>query len=210
MPHTNFKYAISKWLEKLIKSTKNSVRLADISQLNFEPNTSWLCIIRKCLLCEPSCLTVSTMKMKHKQWQSGCTAWMTCVRHIQWGTRNAVLMTHEMQCYWRSAQQAVPWNTVFTHNHLQQKYHPSYLCECPHIQYNRMWSQVDSPPFAAKIKNEWTYISMPSINLHGIGRDNFTCFTFYGARFTLQTTKHFSECTITLHVVIQIDVTAIF
>jgi hypothetical protein len=30
MPYTNFKYKISKWLEKLRKSTKNSVRLADI------------------------------------------------------------------------------------------------------------------------------------------------------------------------------------
>ena len=30
MPYTNFKYEISKWLEKLRKSTKNSVRLADI------------------------------------------------------------------------------------------------------------------------------------------------------------------------------------
>ena len=30
MPYTNLKYEISKWLEKLRKSTKNSVRLADI------------------------------------------------------------------------------------------------------------------------------------------------------------------------------------
>lgn len=188
MPHTNFKYAISMWLEKLIKSTKNSVRLADISQLNFEPSTSWICVIRKCLLCKPSCLTVSTMKMKHKQWQSGHTAWMICERHVWWGTSNAVLTTHEMQCYRRSTQQALPWNTVFIHNHLQWKYQPSYLFECPHIQYNRMWCQVNSPPSAAKIKNEWTYTSMPSIHLHGIGRDNFTFFYILWSQ--VHTTDH--------------------
>jgi hypothetical protein len=31
----------------------------------------------------------------------------------------------------------------------------------------------DSPPSSAEIKNEWTYISTPSIRLCGVDRDNF-------------------------------------
>jgi len=62
---------------------------------------------------------------------------------------------------------------VFTHNHFQWKYHLLYPCEHPHIQCNRIWSQVHSPPSVAKIKNEWTCTSMPPIHLHDIGRENY-------------------------------------
>jgi hypothetical protein len=133
---------------------------------------------------------------------------MICVRHIQWEQVMLHWMFHKMQCYWTSDQQAILLYTVFTHNHFQRK----YLCECPHKQCNRIWSQVHSPPTAARIKNERTYTSVLSIHLHGIGRENFDLpFLESGHyRFTLKTIKHIPECTKTFHVIIQTDVTAIF
>jgi hypothetical protein len=50
-------------------------------------------------------------------------------------------------------------------------------------EIKRLGSEVDhSPPFSAKVKNEWSYSSVPRTCLPGVDRDNLTFYSLQSER----------------------------
>jgi hypothetical protein len=67
--------------------------------------------------------------------------------------------------------------------------HPGQLWCQPTLKFSGYWGSFPrvtqpghevnhSPVSSAKLKNEWSYMSIPHICLHGMYGDNFTIFTY--------------------------------
>lgn len=84
--------------------------------------------------------------------------------------------------------------------------YPDFLWHPPSFQFNGyqgfsvglMWLGHEigpsPPPASPKIKNEWSYTSVPHICLHGLHRDNFTLLLFWNLIDSVHILQHFQPC----------------